>query len=203
MHPQAMQIDTDDLPRKMPAAGYVYLDISLLGSLPRSRRGRRRYELRSEASGSSPRIFRRMCLNSGRARRCVDAYTFRKGYTKPFTRGMPTASGGGECTQSDPCRAVPCRICEELAPRRRAPRSSRRSKMLLRLSLQQSFQAECDVPVLTCGGCSLDRRDFREDTRPAYGSIVAPAHAPLRHRSPLSTAARPSRWRPNGGAADA
>ena len=34
MHPQAMQFETDDLPRKMPAAVYVFIEVWLSDGWP-------------------------------------------------------------------------------------------------------------------------------------------------------------------------
>ena len=123
MHPQAMQFETDDLSRKMPAAIYVYLDVCFSDRCP----------VVVGVGGA---------LNSGHGRRLVDAYTFRKGYTKR-SRAV--------CQLHPAAANVLGRTHAELfltgyaqSSRRDAERRAyfRRSKMLLRLSLQQSFQAE-------------------------------------------------------------
>ena len=67
--------------------------------------------------------------------------------------------------------------------------------MLLRLSLQQRFQAECDVPVLTRGGCSLDRRAFREALDQCMDQLLL---QPMR-RFGIDHRSRPPLDQTNGG----
>ena len=142
-----------------------------------------------------------MCLNSGPAVAVVLSITV-NAYSD-LTRGVPTVFGGGECTRSDPCRAVPRRIGAELALRRRSLSIFAPFGDTAQGEFAVAFPSGARRPGVHVWRGWSRSPSFPRSTRSAHRSIAAPARAQLRHRSPHSTDARPNRWRPNGGAADA
>src|ERR1700730_4753265 len=117
--------------------------------------------------------------------------------------GQPWSYAGDECIRSGPCRAVPCTRCGGFAPGCLASCRSRPSAKPAPAPFATALRSGPRCPGVHVWRGRLRSKTRARDTPPAHGSVVAPAHAPPRRRSSLSTHSPPSGWPRNEGGAGA